>query len=214
MTAAGFGAGRAGSIGAIVLAAGEGRRFGQPKAFITVDGGWLVRRAIEAAAAGGLRPIVVVLGAGKEDRVPAFASMGFDGLRAVVNPDSPAGAATSLRAGVQAMGTDVDAAVILLADQPDVSGEAVRAVTAAFHAGAGPIVQASYGGVPSHPTLLARTIWPEVMQLTGDEGARQLIRMHPEWRHTVEVGGQPPMDIDTPADLTRWNAGAQDATER
>jgi nicotine blue oxidoreductase len=202
-----------GSIGGIVLAAGEGRRMGQPKAFIPIHGAWLVRRAIDAAARGGLAPIVVVLGAGTEDRVGAFDSMGIDGLRAVVNPDSRYGQATSLRAGVAAMEADVDAAVVLLADQPDVTGDAVRALTAAFRAGAGPVVQASYGGVPSHPTLLARAIWPDVLGLSGDEGARQLIRKHPGWRRLIEVGGEPPMDLDTLDDLTRWRTAASGETD-
>jgi CTP:molybdopterin cytidylyltransferase MocA len=208
-----IGAGEGGSIGGIILAAGEGRRMGRPKPFITVDGAWLVRRAINAAADGGLDPIVVVLGAGAEDRVGAFDAMGVPGLRAVVNAESASGQASSLRAGIQALSANIDAAVILLADQPDVRDEAVRSLMTAFREGAGPIAQASYGGRPAHPTLLARSIWPAVTSLTGDEGARQLIRAHPEWRHLIEVGGEPPMDIDTQDDLARWLSSRRPGTE-
>lgn len=201
------GAAGAGWIGGIVLAAGEGRRMGRPKAFISVDGAWLVRRAIDAAASGGLHPIVVVLGAGVEDRLEAFDAMDVPGLRVVVNAESASGQASSLRAGIKAMGEDVDAAVVLLADQPDVRADAVRSLTAAYREGAGPIALASYGGRPAHPTLLDRATWPSVLELLGDEGARQLIRAHPDWRRLVEVGGKPPVDIDTEDDLKRWLMG-------
>src|SRR5436190_20659628 len=107
---------------------------------------------------------------------PAFDAMGVPGLRAVVNPQSRSGQASSLRTGIGAMPADVTAAVVLLADQPAIRTDAVRAVVAAFRSGSGPIVQASYGGRPAHPTLLARSIWPDLSLLSGDAGARQLIR--------------------------------------
>src|SRR5207248_2471941 len=126
----------------------------------------------------------------------AFADDEPAGVRAAWNPDSRSGQASSLRVGLQAMAEDADAAVVLLADQPTVRVDAIRAVVATFRRGAGPVVQASYGGVPAHPTLLSRSIWPEVMALGGDEGARALIAAHPEWRTLAEVGGEPPDDVD------------------
>ena len=93
------------------------------------------------------------------------------------------------------------------------SALSVRSLAAAFREGAGPIAQASYGGRPAHPTLLARSIWSDLAGLTGDEGARQLIRSHPQWRHLVEVGGEPPMDIDTEDDLARWLSSHASGTE-
>jgi CTP:molybdopterin cytidylyltransferase MocA len=203
----------AGGVGGIVLAAGEGRRMGRPKAFITVDGEWLVRRAIDAAAAAGLRPIIAVIGEDAGGRAPAFDAMGVPGLCAVVNTQSRSGQASSLRTGITGMPAGVRAAVVLLADQPTVRADAIRAVVASFIGGAGPVVQASYRGRPAHPTLLARSIWPDLARLRGDAGARQLIRTHPEWRHVVEVGGDPPGDVDTPEDLARWVADRQVETD-
>ncbi len=176
---------------------------GRAKQFVTVGGEWMVRRAIDAASGAGLSPIVVVLPADAEVLVAAFDAMGVAGLCGVVNSESASGQASSLRAGLDALGDDVDAAVVLLADEPTVRLDAVSAVVASFRSGAGPVVQASYAGRAGHPTLLARSIWPELRALTGDAGARQAIVRHPEWRVVVEVGGEPPLDVDTPDDLER-----------
>jgi CTP:molybdopterin cytidylyltransferase MocA len=95
--------------------------------------------------------------------------------------------------------------MILLADQPLVSPGALDAVLRAA-AGSLPTgiaaVQASYGGTPAHPTVFLRTVWGEVVE-EGDHGARNWIRLHPERRVLVEVGGRPPQDVDTPEDYER-----------
>ncbi len=87
---------------------------------------------------------------------------------------------------------------MLLGDQPEVRPEAIRAVIAA--AADAPVVRASYGGVPGHPVLLARSLWPELARGRGDAGARGLIAARGERPALVEVGGAAPADIDTPED--------------
>src|SRR5206468_12687796 len=124
----------------------------------------------------------------------------------VINPDYGEGQSTSLRVGVGAAGPGSRAVVVLLGDQPGVGPDAIDAVVAAWRAGAGPVVQASYGGRPAHPTLFDRSVWPELETLSGDEGARSLLDRHPEWRTSVEVGGDPPEDIDTADDYERVRA--------
>jgi CTP:molybdopterin cytidylyltransferase MocA len=63
-------------------------------------------------------------------------------------------------------------------------------------------VQSSYRGVPAHPTLFLRAVWAEVVE-EGDHGARNWLRAHPDRRLLVEMGGNPPEDVDTPADYER-----------
>ena len=96
----------------------------------------------------------------------------------------------------------VDAVCIGLADQPRIGAEAYRRLAAAVRAGGAPIVVATYGGERGNPVLLARSIWPEAMELRGDVGARALMRRH----QVVEVGCDgtgDPTDVDSFADLER-----------
>ena len=94
--------------------------------------------------------------------------------------------------------------MVLLGDQPGVEPGAIDAVIAAFRSGAGPVIQAAYSGRPAHPTLMARTVWaPLLAEIGGDEGARSALTRHPEWRSTVELGGEPPDDVDTEMDYER-----------
>lgn len=187
-------------IAALVLAAGSSSRMGRPKPLLPLGGRPLVRHAIEAALEGGLEPVLVVVGAAAEE---VEAALGDDPrVRPVRNPDHLSGQASSLRAGLRAAGTisGCEAVVVLLADQPGVTPGAIRAVTGRYRRGAGPVVQAAYSGRPGHPTLLARAAWADLEALEGDEGARSWIRTHPEASTLVELGGDPPADLDTPKD--------------
>ena len=85
-------------------------------------------------------------------------------------PDWQRGPGASLRCGLEALGQDAEAAVVVLGDGPNLSPEAVDRVIAAWRAGAGPIVAASYNGTRLHPVLLARAVWSRI----PDEGARTL----------------------------------------
>jgi len=162
----------------------------------------VLRHVLDAAVAGGLEEVVVVLGHLAREIVDAVPPTGR--VRIASNPRYAEGQATSLRTGLQAVEAGSEAAVILLGDQPWVRPDAIASVAAAFRAGQGPVVQAVYGGRPAHPTLLGRAVWATVMEESeGDEGARAAIGRHPEWVATVEVGGAPPEDIDTEEDYAR-----------
>jgi molybdenum cofactor cytidylyltransferase len=156
---------------------------------------------VSAALASMLDDVVVVLGHAA-DTIQARVAFAR-GVRIVRNPDYLQGQSTSLRAGLRTLPEEAEAAVILLGDQPEIRSEAVDAIVGAWREGAGPIVQASYGGRPAHPTLLAREVWPELEGLTGDEGARGVISAERRPRVLVEVGGEPPDDIDTEEDYRR-----------
>jgi len=200
------------TVAGVLLAAGEGSRFGQPKALVELNGQTLAERGVGLLRAGGADPILVVTGA-----VP----LELDRTLTVDNPQWRTGMGSSLRAALQAlseagrgpeMGTDIGAVVVALADQPLVGAEAVARLIAAYRGGAS-VAVAAYDGQPRNPVLLAREHWPEVIATaTGDQGARTFLRTRPELVTLVECGdtGRPD-DIDTPADLARITAaGTED----
>jgi CTP:molybdopterin cytidylyltransferase MocA len=197
------------TVAGVLLAAGAGSRFGQPKALVELDGQTLAERGVNLLRAGGARPVLIVTGA---------APIEIDGAHAVYNPEWRTGMGSSLRAALQAIakiittpasatgtGTvSISAAVVALADQPLIGPEAVARLIAAYRDGAS-VVVATYDGQPRNPVLLPREHWAEVIATaTGDQGARTFLRAHPDLVTLVECGdtGRPD-DIDTPADLAR-----------
>ncbi|MGD9696089.1 MAG: NTP transferase domain-containing protein [Thermoleophilia bacterium] len=183
---------------AIVLAAGRGTRMGGPaKQLLPLGGRPLVQHAVDAAAAGGIDDVIVVLGHAAEQVSAALALP--EGGRVVVNPDHDRGLSTSLRAGIAAAPHEATAAIVLLGDQPGVPPEAVRALVAAHRRGRGPLLRAAYGGRPGHPALIAREVWRRLGALAGDVGARDLMGE----AEPVETGRPWPEDVDTPADYAR-----------
>jgi nicotine blue oxidoreductase len=195
------------AVAGVLLAAGQGSRFGRPKALVELDGRTLAERGVTMLRAGGADPILIVTGAARVDLGPDHQA------RIVYNGEWRTGMGSSLRAALRALtelvvgqeaGLEVGAAVVALADQPLVGAEAVGRLIAAYQAGAG-VAVAAYGGKPRNPVLLAREHWPEVIAAaTGDQGARAFLHARPELVTLVECGdtGRPD-DIDTPADLER-----------
>ena len=185
-------------VAGLVLAAGAGRRFGGPKALAEVAGERLIDRTVRVARAGGLGHVVVVSGA-----------TGLDLPDVVHNPGWAEGMGSSLRVGLRAMAPDVDAALVLLVDQPGVTDSAVERVRTAVE-GTSALVVATYGGAWGHPVALGRAHWPEVLETaTGDRGAREVLRRHAADVMTVECGDVASADdVDTAADLASWRAGA------
>jgi molybdenum cofactor cytidylyltransferase len=183
---------------AIVLAAGEGSRFGGPrhKLDAEIDCRSLLRRALDAALASGIGPVLVVVPA---DGDRAFRSDLPDGVVEVVNAEWRRGSATSLQAGL-ARATELGAqrAVIALGDQPFVSPEAWRAVAAAD----APLAVATYAGVRGHPVQLRAELWP-LLPAAGDEGAKAVMRLRPDLVVEIPCAGSA-VDIDTVEDLRRW----------
>lgn len=185
----------------IVLAAGGGSRMGRPKMLLPVGGHPLLQHVVDAGVEAGLRPLAVVLGAGAAEVAVALRLP--PGAAIVRCPDWAEGQSASLRAGLTAAPPDAGAAVILLGDQPEVRPEAVRALLEARRLRGAPAARAAYRGRPGHPVLLGRETWPALMRLRGDAGARGPLAALPGGVELVEVGGDPPADVDTPEDYAR-----------
>lgn len=180
----------------LVLAAGAGRRFGQPKALIAYDGRSLLDRSVATLRAGGCRQVLAVLGAGA-DQALAGATEAFT---PVLNRRWGQGLSASLKAGLAAVPERYDGVVVTLVDQPRIEPEAVRRVIAAAEEGA-TVAVAVYAGRRGHPMYFAREhLGPIAETAQGDQGARGFLAANPQLVAEVPCPGDP-VDVDTPADL-------------
>ena len=186
-------------VGAIILAAGSGTRMAGPqKLLLDVDGTPMVKHVIRAASEGGCHQTVVVYSS--ED---VKAAVGGD-AELVHNPNARTGMASSLQAGLRAMRPEIEAAVVLLGDQPLVGSRTVAALLRAWRReGSRPAVAVSQGQREwSPPVVLARDLWEQLFALKGDAGARQVLQGHPELIDLVPAPGRAD-DIDTPDDYAK-----------
>ena len=193
-------------VAGLVLAAGGGSRFGQPKAEVELGGRRLVDLAVESCARARLDPVVVVLGAVQLTplRLDNVAHGDTLEVRLVDNAEWATGLASSLQAGLRALEADVtvDAAVVNLVDTPCVGEEHLRRISSALRGGATAAV-ATYEGTARTPVGLTRDIWGDVVRsVAGDEGARGWLRAHPHLVTPVECADLGRWaDIDVPTDL-------------
>jgi molybdenum cofactor cytidylyltransferase len=195
---------RAQGIGGVLLAAGAGRRMGGESKLLLphpADGQPLVVHAARALIALDLPDVVAVVRAVDDPVAAALAGLP---LRLVPNAAAESGQASSLQAGIAALGPEMAAALLVLGDTPAVDPAVFAALLAAYEQTGRPITQPVYGGTPGPPTLLARACWPALTTLTGDAGARQLFAAHPDWVCRVSLPASLlPLDIDTPDDYRR-----------
>jgi len=181
-------------IGAIVLAAGDGTRFGGEKQLADLDGRPLLEHALAAVAQAPVDDTVVVLGAGADD---VMGTVDLHGARPVLCERWEEGMSASLASGLAAL-PDAEAVVVCLGDQPRVSTEAIRRVLAAR--GESPATRATYGGEPGHPVVLEAELLGPLRDVTGDRGARSLLRrIGARGVPCDDLGGGE--DVDTPDEL-------------
>ena len=164
-------------IAAVVLAAGAASRFGEPKQRL------LLPQVLTRLADTSLEDVVVVAGAHELEAEAA---------RLVDCPEWERGPGASLRCGLAALSAGTEAAVVCLADGPNLSPAAVERVVAAWREGEGDVVAASYDGERGHPVVLGRSVWASV----PDEGMRAL----PAVLVPCDDLGAPG-DVDSPGDL-------------
>jgi molybdenum cofactor cytidylyltransferase len=189
---------------AVVLAAGRATRFGATKQLAELGGVRLV--ALAAATAHRATTVDAVhLVVGHDAEAVAAAARSVGPVEVVVNDAYTAGQATSLRAGISsAASSDADVAVVLLADEPDVSADAVDHVVAAVLGGA-LAARARYDDAPGHPVAFGRAAFEPLLAVEGDRGARGILG-----DLGVVVGRvRPPRprDVDTPRDLDAERPG-------
>ncbi len=186
----------------LVLAAGSSRRMGSPKQLLQVRGKPLLELVVGQACDSSLDDVLVVLGAAADE---IRGRVDFGRARVLVNPDHAAGMASSLKAGLASLARDVDRAVVILGDQPDVDAALLNRLLELEETSGLPAAALSFNGLLHPPVVLKRELWGDLMMLEGDVGCRAVIRARPELvaRLPVETDLTHPVDVDTPADYER-----------
>jgi CTP:molybdopterin cytidylyltransferase MocA len=186
---------------AIVLAAGEGRRMGGPKALLRLGGTTFLAHSCRLLARPGVAGVVAVLGA-EAGRVRTEAGLPAD-VKVVVNERWREGMLTSVWAGLDAAEALEGEAVLLHpTDNPFVEAATIDAVLDAL-AGGAEIAVPSHAGRRGHPAGFARSVWPELRAAPLEGGARSVVAARPERVVHVPAGPDALADIDTPDDLAR-----------
>jgi molybdenum cofactor cytidylyltransferase len=183
------------SIAAVILAAGQASRMGSPKQLLDWHGQPLVRAVVQQALDSAADTVV---------------GAAFDAVRAtlsdlpitiVENPDFAQGQSTSLRSGILALDDTVEAVLVLLADQPFVTASTLDRLISSWHEQRAPIIVPVYQGQRGHPVLFARSVFAELLAITGDQGARHVIQAYRDQVRCIEFAESLALaDIDTPED--------------
>jgi len=189
-------------IGAVILAAGESSRFGQPKQLLSFRGKTLVRTVIDAAREAGCSPVVVVIGSNSEKVQHELAHADVVNVQ---NKNWQRGIGSSIRIGVQALINqmpDVEAILLLVCDQPAVNGQFIERLIATREATKKNIVAASYANTVGVPAIFDRSLFKELLALGDEGGAKSIILQNPE-RVAPFAFPEGAIDIDTWKD---WKA--------
>jgi molybdenum cofactor cytidylyltransferase len=199
------GVGASDRLEAVVLAAGAGVRFGGGKLTAPWRKGVLLEAALAAAFAAPARSVTVVIGADAE--AVAATARGFDPRTVIVHaPDYAEGMAASLRAGLQSLPPDADGVFVFLGDMPRVPTAVLPRMARAMADGALAVAPV-FGGRRGNPVLLSRPLFPQLLALTGDAGARGVLQALGDRLALVESPDDGVLfDVDTHADLgrARW----------
>ena len=185
-------------VAAIVLAAGASRRFGAPKQLVPWQGQPLLRHVLWQVLTAQVDEVVVTLGAYADRIAPAVHGLP---VTLVIHRDWARGMSTSVRAGLRALRIEPDAALFVLADQPNLTPAWIHRILRAYETTRAGIVAPRAGERPGNPVLFARAFFPELMKVTGDQGGRGVMRAHPHAIHWLEADPGFLRDIDFPEDL-------------
>ena len=187
-------------IAGLLLAAGGATRFGSQKLLAPLADGVPLVRHTAMTLRYGVDTMVIVVGSEADDVTQVL----NDVDAVIVRNDVWAeGLSTSVQAGVRALPTEAAAAIVALGDQPFVDPGVIHTIVKQWKATGVPIVSARYAGTRGHPVLFDRTIFEELLQVTGDTGARGVIDREAARVAYVDVNAPMPADVDTPADLAR-----------
>ncbi|HEX7816442.1 nucleotidyltransferase family protein [Dyella sp.] len=184
--------------GIVLLAAGESRRFGSAKQMALIDDVPMLRHAAATACATGLQ-VLAVIGARDSDMLPLLDGLPLDIVRHVHWRDGLGASIAFGSAELLRRYRHVDGVMICLADQPRITTDDLLALQTRHRAHPAHIVTAHYAGARGAPCLFPRAEAGMLMGLSGDRGARALLRTHPR---VIEVAmPHAALDVDTPQDL-------------
>jgi molybdenum cofactor cytidylyltransferase len=185
-------------VAGVILAAGASRRMGKNKMLLELDGESLIRRAAKRALAAGLSPLVVVVGH-EADRLRA--ELKDLPLVFAVNPAYTGPTSGSLHQGLNALGSDVDAVVVMLGDMVRVTTETLAMLIAAARGTEASLVASRYGEVTAPPLLFRRALFGELLAWTGEGCGKAVVQAHKHEAMYVDRPEALLADVDTPEDF-------------
>jgi molybdenum cofactor cytidylyltransferase len=190
-------------IGLVILAAGESKRMGTPKQLLTFEGKTLIRNSALAALASLASVSVAILGANQEKILPEIAHLTSNDrfLKVVFNPHWEEGMASSVRLGIETLAKEksrLEAVIFMLCDQPFVKTELINELITTFRQTKSQVVACTYqSGVTGVPALFSKEVFPALLALKGDTGARKVINQFTDKMTTI-LFPQGDIDLDTP----------------
>lgn len=185
-------------VGGIILAAGRSERLGRPKQLLPVGDRTLLELVVANAESSGLAEVVVVIGPPR--LVPdILARVRFGRARPVPVPPGGRACSASLRAGLEALNARTGAALVLPADQPDIGPDVIDAAVAAWRERRLPALRTRYRGVPGHPVVVGRELWPRLKELEGEKALWSFLEADPAAVAELPLDREPPLDVDDEA---------------
>jgi molybdenum cofactor cytidylyltransferase len=185
-------------INALVLAAGESRRMGQPKPLLRFGATTFLEQIVSVLRRSDVDRIIVVLGAKAET---VRAALDLPGVDIVVNENYAQGQLSSLLAGLRSLPPQTEAILLCLVDNPFVTTDAVNGVIRAFRETGKPIVIPVAHNRRGHPALFARAVFAELLNAPADQGARAVVKANADRVQEVDVrDGSILVRIDAPED--------------
>ncbi len=194
-------------VGLIILAAGKASRMGKPKQLLTYQGSSLISHAVKVGLNSICKPVVVVLGAYKEQIKPQIEKLP---VQIVENPYWKTGMSSSIRAGIAAIKeskSNLDAIIIALADQPLIDAEVFNQLIQSYQQTGNIIIASAYDDIVGVPALFSNIIFSELINLEGDKGAKALMRKYRDEVLTIEIP-EAAIDIDTRDDYDKLFIGS------
>jgi molybdenum cofactor cytidylyltransferase len=195
-------------VAAILLAAGGSARMGRRKQLLAWQGRTLLRRAAETAVEAGCSPIVVVLGCEAERMAPELSGLP---VAASVNIHWERGIGSSIKHGAARLlelSPAVDAAMILLSDQPLVNPQTLRALIGEFARSEKPACGSAYADTIGPPVVVGRPCFPQLLALPDSQGAKAIWSGRPDAIALYQCD-EAATDVDTPADYARLEFRSQ-----
>jgi molybdenum cofactor cytidylyltransferase len=189
-------------ISAVLLAAGASRRFGAQKLLQLLDGKAIVRWSAENLIGEQVDELLVIVADDDSGRQVRNALTGV-AARFVVAATATEGMASSLAAGIAALDAETSAALVALGDEPLAGRAVLEEVVRRHRAGGAQVVVPRFRGTRGHPVLFDRAVFPELVALRGDHGARAVADRDPARVAFVDLDMAKPVDVDTPSDLAR-----------